>query len=1212
MMPDSDLSLVKLFDQICDQFEQEWSVAKSPEVFRFVERVDAKHRMALWKQLLEIDVELSLRNGRDISLEDYQFPDEELRSYARQLIDKARLHHAENEQRTLPGQPNEVSAKWLGPYKLLQQLGEGGMGSVWLAEQDKPVRRRVAVKLIRPGMGSKEIIARFEAERQALAMMNHPNIAKILDAGTTEQGSPYFVMELVSGKPLTEYCDQHKLSIEERLKLFIEVCCGVQHAHQKGIIHRDLKPGNILVANQDNKPVPKVIDFGLAKAIESTQKLTDQSLFTGIGQILGTLKYMSPEQAAMDSLDVDTRTDIYALGVILYELLTGATPLDNSSIKDKAVVKVLEVIRELEPARPSSKLGSGTDEQISTIVSNRRIERLKLNKVLAGDLDWIVMKALEKDRTRRYESASGFAEDIQRFLNDEPVIARPPSFRYRVSKFVSKNRTVVVAASLVFFSLFGGVIGTTWGMVSANIARSEAEYAESEERKQREEAEKQKVRAEEREQQAIDAVRRFGDVVTENQELKNNPEFEELRKKLLLEPMKFFDSLIKATIENYDTDPSSLTRLSKATKSLGALHVLIGNKANALEAFKKERFILEQMQKLSPDDEKTLISLATCYNNMAVQLRSLGRYDEAFAVHENEKQIYNRLSVEQSGNEDLLFGLANYHKQIGEWYREQTINDKALLSLRESVKTIQSVLDKKPLDKVALAAKANLKNTIAVVLSDNGNAQGAIDAYIEAKATLEEIIEVDPTENDYRSQLAACMINLSDAQLEIGQEAISIKNLLAAVEIMEHLVDKNPTVTDYLTSLSSCYNNLGARYKQAKKFESALEAFSKTIELREKLVAKNPEDPHMQVSLARSYGNKGVAFTQLQNTEKALQFFEKSNSVLSELANKHPKIPDFQASYAVGLLNISPVYWQAGKKANAISSQKKSVVAFEELLKEHPTNTNYSMYLSGALFNLVESLCREGDHQQALDYSRKGIQIQQDALDTNPKNPRFRQFQEMHLARFRSIAVTLKNPKVITEWRVASAKFNRSDPKYADLDRRLMDVIDGKSTANTEESIKLAKRAYETGEYTEAVRLYSEAFKAAQSILDSSDQDVRYSAAKAAALAAIVVEGNSQRIEFEDRVRMRQLAFKWLSVEFTTLRANLKPGDEASALNVSMVLKKIKEEPDFFELRDQELISKLPYEEKSQWSNFWKEVDQLMSECSQATDKLPIPNSKHP
>jgi serine/threonine protein kinase/WD40 repeat protein len=357
-----------------------------------------------------------------------------------------------------------------GKYQLIEVIGEGGMGCVYLARQTEPVQRLVAVKLIRPGMDSRGVLARFEAERQALAVMDHPNIAKILDGGLHDN-RPFFVMELVKGTPITKFCDERRLTPEQRMELFIPVCQAIQHAHQKGIIHRDIKPSNVLVALYDERAVPKVIDFGVAKA--TGPALTEESVYTAFGAIVGTPEYMSPEQASLNNLDIDTRSDVYALGVLLYELLTGTTPVDRKQLGQAAILEVLRIVREVEAPRPSTKLSSS--EALPSIAANRNTEPAKLSRLLKGELDWILMKALEKDRTRRYESATAFAVDVQRYLAGEPVQAVPPSASYRLRKFIKRNKGPVAAATAIATLLIVGVAVSAWQAIVADKARKEAD-----------------------------------------------------------------------------------------------------------------------------------------------------------------------------------------------------------------------------------------------------------------------------------------------------------------------------------------------------------------------------------------------------------------------------------------------------------------------------------------------------------------------------------------------------------------------------------------------------------------------------------------------------------------------------------------------------------------------------------------------------------------
>lgn len=373
---------------------------------------------------------------------------------------------------------SEEVGSMVGQYKVVEQIGDGGFGVVFLAEQQQPLRRKVALKVLKPGMDTKQVVARFEAERQALALMEHENIARVLDGGETASGRPFFVMELVKGIPITQHCDKYNLSLRERLELFVPVCRAVQHAHQKGIIHRDLKPSNVLVANCDGRPVPKVIDFGVAKALG--QQLTDRTLNTSYGGIVGTLEYMSPEQAECNTKDLDTRADIYSLGVLLYELLTGTTPLTRERLKEAALTEVLRLIREEDPPKPSTRISDSTDA-LATISAQRKLEPARLTKELQGELDWIVMKCLEKDRNRRFETANGLVRDIERYLHDELVEAGPPSSMYRLHKFVSKHRRFALASATVFLALIVGIVGTALGLLDAQAARrAEASRADGE------------------------------------------------------------------------------------------------------------------------------------------------------------------------------------------------------------------------------------------------------------------------------------------------------------------------------------------------------------------------------------------------------------------------------------------------------------------------------------------------------------------------------------------------------------------------------------------------------------------------------------------------------------------------------------------------------------------------------------------------------------
>ena len=518
---------------------------------------------------------------------------------------------------------SEKSGAQIGLYKLLQEIGQGGMGVVYMAVQHEPVRRQVALKIIKPGMDTRQVIARFEAERQALAMMDHPNIARVLDAGSTDTGRPYFVMELVNGIPVTQFCDEQHLTARERLELFIPICQAVQHAHQKGIIHRDIKPSNILVALYDGRPVPKVIDFGVAKATGG--QLTDKTMFTGLGQIIGTLEYMSPEQAQRNQLDIDTRSDVYSLGVVLYELLTGDTPFGKQRLRSEALDELLRIIREEEPPKPSTKL-SGSDT-LPSVAANRQIEPAKLSALVRGELDWIVMKTLEKDRVRRYETANGLASDIQRYLNDEPVAACPPSAAYRFRKFARRNKAVLVTVGLVAGALVVGLAGTTWQAIRATNAervaelqyeqaesarRSEAEQRRVAERR-REEAEVAKLRAAE-EAEVAKAVKSF----LQNDLLAQADPANEANRDITLR--RVLDRAAEKVAGRFEDKPVVEADIRD---TLGHTYLGLGAYGEAEKHFARALTLYRETRGATHRD--TIASL----NNVAALREAMGRYAEA-------------------------------------------------------------------------------------------------------------------------------------------------------------------------------------------------------------------------------------------------------------------------------------------------------------------------------------------------------------------------------------------------------------------------------------------------------------------------------------------------------------------------------------------------------------------------------------------------------
>lgn len=873
-------------------------------------------------------------------------------------------------------QPGQIIA---GRYKLRQNIGEGGMGSVWMAEQLEPVSRKVAIKMIKAGMDSKQVLARFNAERQALALMEHPNIAKVFDGGVTEQGRPFFVMEYVKGIPFTQYCDEARIPLNERLKLFIPVCQAIQHAHQKGVVHRDLKPSNILICLYDGEPVPKVIDFGLAKALH--QPLTEQSIFTDHGMVLGTPLYMSPEQAELNNLDVDTRTDIYSLGVMLYELLTGSTPLEKDQFKKAAFDEVLRLIKEVEPPRPSTRLSGSTS--LPGIAAQRNVDPKQLCKSLSGELDWIVMRALEKDRARRYDTASGLADDVKRYLSGDAVLARPASLAYRFRKFVGRNRTVVTAASLVVLSLVGGLIGTSWFAYQANIARLESDERTFEVTREKKKVELQKTRAETRERAAIDAVQRFGSVVSENPDLKNRPELESLRNELLESPINFFRSLREQLQEDSETTPESLDRLGQVGIELAELTEAIGDVEYALKTYDESAKIWTRLAEEDPTVAEYRNDLSSSFQRIANLLSDTGRSEEAMSVLLKSVETLDKLVEENPSVAKYQKNLAASHFDIGRLFSKTGQPEKAIASHTRAITTFKQLSVDHPDDVEFQHGVAVCQYGIAQVMLANGKSDEALIAYDESLQTYMAVTKKAPGNTEYQRALANCHLAVGGILTRPGTFDKAEEALNAAVTILEKLVDENPSVTDFQSDLAETYWSFGLLYLPTNRAEEALDAYRKSLEIREQLVDEHPTVSRFQAALSSSYFMYGMHL-HYTSPEESLAYYQKSRNVKDKLIENNPAVTGYRRELAQLEINVGALFAQTGRPAKALAGFEAARDILKRIVDENPSDLGSFFKLASTYENLGIFYRESSEPAKSIESYQHALKIRKRLANENP------------------------------------------------------------------------------------------------------------------------------------------------------------------------------------------------------------------------------------